>query len=823
MALARTDLTAVTQIGMASTVAVVTVGGGQTCYVKSIMLHNLNESADQNCNIYVVPNSGGSAGTIGTANRIARVGVGSDDTFFFEPAYPIVLTKTGDTLQVGNEGITADSINVYVTGDIDLQEVQIMGVKSTQFRTRGGFEGEDVSGKSGQSWHTQQVTDINVDYGSPRGHTATGGVINDWTDSSSGNVYRSHIFNSSGSFDVTTLSSTYPAVVDYMVVGGGGGTGTRWHTGGAGAGGLLVSPGFPGVPTTQNQGSTVTLSTSPGSYTITVGAGGRGIGSDNNTNTGATNGGSSAFGPITVDGGGVGATYATDGIDGGSGGGGGGGGGGMPGGSATNYPGPTQQGFPGADGHNPSPSGIGGGGGGAGGTGSGPAPGGSPSDDGGVGLQVLIAGPATDITTGAPGPGGARGWYAGGGGVGFYPANSNAQGQGGGPGGPYAGGGPGGASGARGGDGWANTGGGGGGPSEPSDSQGSQGGSGVVVVRYQIGRIQTALKATGGAVNFYNGKVIHTFLNSGTFTNVSGAPLEVDHIIMAGGGGGGGKYHGGGGGAGGVRTSFSIPGLGDAPAADNKITVGTGAPNAQTVTVGAGGISGPGTPGSPDSPGIKGGTGGDSAFGPYTANGGGGGGSWSGTGGANGGSGGGGGTGPTGSPGGGGNTNAPAQGYGGGVGAGGAWQGAGGGGGAKGAGSNSPSHPGDKPAGGSGSVGGAGGVGWQIPSDFHDPKAVMFGAGPGPSYYWIGGGGGGSTASSGTPGKGGGAPPSIGTWAGGGAGSWNPDTGAEGGLGMNGLDGTGGGGGGSERDYPSDINHGGGKGGSGVVLILYPQ
>ena len=120
MALARTDLTAVTQIGMASTVAVVTVSAGQTCYVKSIMLHNLNENGDQNCHIYVVPNSGGSAGTIGTSNRIARVGVGSDDTFFFEPAYPIVLTKTGDTLQVGNEGSTSDSINVYVTGDIDL-------------------------------------------------------------------------------------------------------------------------------------------------------------------------------------------------------------------------------------------------------------------------------------------------------------------------------------------------------------------------------------------------------------------------------------------------------------------------------------------------------------------------------------------------------------------------------------------------------------------------------------------------------------------------------------------------------------------------------
>ena len=120
MALARTDLTAVTQIGMASTVAGVTVSAGQTCYVKSIMLHNLDTSGTQNANIYVVPNSGGSAGTIGTGNKIARIGIGTDDTFFFEPAYPIVLTKTGDTLQIGNEGVTANSLNVYVTGDIDL-------------------------------------------------------------------------------------------------------------------------------------------------------------------------------------------------------------------------------------------------------------------------------------------------------------------------------------------------------------------------------------------------------------------------------------------------------------------------------------------------------------------------------------------------------------------------------------------------------------------------------------------------------------------------------------------------------------------------------
>ena len=37
------------------------------------------------------------------------------------------------------------------------------------------------------------------------GHTASGGVINDYT-SPTGEVYRAHIFQSSGTFDVTTVS-----------------------------------------------------------------------------------------------------------------------------------------------------------------------------------------------------------------------------------------------------------------------------------------------------------------------------------------------------------------------------------------------------------------------------------------------------------------------------------------------------------------------------------------------------------------------------------------------------------------------------------------
>ena len=42
---------------------------------------------------------------------------------------------------------------------------------------------------------------------------------------------------------------------------------------------------------------------------------------------------------------------------------------------------------------------------------------------------------------------------------------------------------------------------------------GGEGGKGVVIVRYKIGSAQTeSAKATGGAISYYNGKTIHTFL-----------------------------------------------------------------------------------------------------------------------------------------------------------------------------------------------------------------------------------------------------------------------------------------------------------------------
>ena len=120
MALARTDLSAVTQIGAGASSAVVT-GAGNTVFIKSIQLYNLDDTNDQNVVIYIVPGSGAGVGYGSTTNKIARIGLGTDDTFFYEPSYPITLQKSSnDSLAILNEGQTNNSINVYVCGDMEV-------------------------------------------------------------------------------------------------------------------------------------------------------------------------------------------------------------------------------------------------------------------------------------------------------------------------------------------------------------------------------------------------------------------------------------------------------------------------------------------------------------------------------------------------------------------------------------------------------------------------------------------------------------------------------------------------------------------------------
>jgi len=646
-------------------------------------------------------------------------------------------------------------------------------------------------------------TDAAVPYSAPQGLTATGGVVSDYTDPGSGAIYRAHIFTSSGTLDVTALGNL-PSTASVLMVagGGGGGSGPNW-SGGGGAGGLLESTSFP---------------LSVRNYSINIGAGG--AAAVNNTTVG-TNGANTTFvdpsGPTTytANGGGYGGLGNTP-KAGNSGGSGGGASENSSAGNATQSPAPPF--FTGYGSAGGAPSGSNqatGGGGAAAGAGAisskypgtrslppgGSAPFDCPNIVGGVGRANTFAyGPTNPVT------------YAGGGGGGYFDYDGN-FGTGGGTTAPAAtpttmNSAPPGGGGGSGGAYWigisladrqgtAGSGGGGGGgietgpynpkhPNAPQPSSGGNGGSGIVVVRYQIGTIQTGTaKATGGAISYYNNKVIHTFTSSGDF-NVTNGPIDVSYVVIAGGGSGG-WDGGGGGGAGGVLTN--IPGL--MPTTQPSLTLANGP---VAVQVGGGGafIDGP-TSGSPN--------GSNSYFGsPRTATGGGGGG-----------------------------TEAPTPGLG---------QPGGSGGGERinrsvsaGTGTPGQGNPGfnDIPSnvgGGGGGAGtggpgdsGHGGAGIQAPSMFQNPISQPGADGgglgyPGPSgYYWFAGGGGGYGGAGPAPKGGGPGGPYAGAGNGGGpVATPNTATSAKENSGS-------GGGGGSGNTSPLR----GGSGGSGIVLIAYPS
>ena len=574
------------------------------------------------------------------------------------------------------------------------------------------------------------------------GMTATGGVISDYTSGS--DVYRAHVFTSSGTFDVSAIGS-FGADVEYLVVGGGGGGGGS-RGGGGGAGGYRTGTGLP-------------ISASPGSYTVTVGSGGV-LGQTPGTAGGSGN--NSVFSTITSAGGGGGGGAAS--VNGGNGGSGGGGAGpNGSGGTGNTPPSSPSQGNSGGSGSTPPAFGAGGGGGsgGAGGNGSSSAAG-----TAGPGTSSSITG--TSVTYAAGGAGGDN--------------TSDANGT----------------------PGTHSTGNGGGGAKNgPAARFGGSGGSGVVVVRYQIGTVETGTaKATGGAISFYSDKTIHTFVNSGTFT-APGSFNETLEYVIIGGGGSGVRNISGGGGAGAYRT-------GTTPI-DNT---GPGNPSTVTVQVGGGGVENAVGP-------VQGGDGTPSYFGTPLTSAGGGGGGYYGKAGNNspGGSGGGGGTHVSGYPGPG------SQAYSGGTsgsygndgGAG--WYGNGRGGGGGGAGG----------AGEPGQNTGKGGDGVRIPTTFHNPKSAPTPATPAPTagggigvpgpaggFYVAGGGGGGTLKGSATGSLAGGA----GGYGGGGSAAdpFNPLA-----YGQNGVENTGSGGSATNVGPPSSAtSHLGGNGGSGIVLIAYP-
>ena len=657
----------------------------------------------------------------------------------------------------------------------------------------------------------------------PSGLVATGGAIADYADGDT--VYRAHIFTSSGEFNVSALGSL-PASLEYLVIAGGGGGGYGFYAGGGGAGGLRTN--LFGHPMSTNNPD-ITASETPGVYTVTVGAGGH---HGTTTSLDAGNGSNSVFDTITSNGGGGGQSRDNygDGNPGGSGGGQAYGNDPYPPLAVQGYgynpstPAPVVPTIPGAHpygitqgqdgGLSPNDQWYGTGGGGAGQQGSGQNDGphtnyGYP---GGDGVQVAIAGPAaTTNGVGALNPGsGQYQWFAGGGGGGG--PHSPAA-----PVGGAGGGGAGGSPSIYGVSGLSGTGAGGGGATD--SVYGGEGGSGIVVVRYKIGSVQTqTAKASGGAISFYGTKTIHTFTSSGNFTTPGSFDESVEYFVVGGGGSGGGiSFRGGGGGAGAVlhgSTPISTP---------------------QTILVQVGGggeYVGPSGPG---------GNGTDSFFGPpLTAPGGGMGGGYSyppdsAGDGIAGGSGGGtnGYSTPAPRPGGP-STGDPFPGYPSATSPPNGW-------GYDGGGSVEPSPPMGAGGGGAGGVGypndpplgvprGLGGPGIQIPTTFQNPASAPYGTSggglgvespTGTKWYVAGGGNGGGYS------KPTGVNPYAATFVpvgGGGLGAIDgPGNSSEGTYpvyrhGHPGVQNTGSGGGGASPAY----NQAAGHGGSGIVLIAYP-
>ena len=285
--------------------------------------------------------------------------------------------------------------------------------------------------------------------GGSAGITATGGTIVNYT-VGGGISYRAHIFTSSGTFSVSSVTGT--GSVEYIVVAGGG-SGASNNGGGAGGGG---AGGYRSSVTGELTGGTGTLESpltvSSGSYTVTVGAG-----APTAVNNIGNRGSNSVFSTITSLGGGGGGCASSP-TSGGS-----GGGGGEFGGTYLGAAGTAGQGFDGGNGLF-SGNNCGGPGGGAGARGTDTT--GAAVGPGGIGRVSAISG--TSI------------YYAGGGGASGNGLPGSAGGLG--------GGGNGGA-GCCGGSGTVtagspNTGGGGGGTYQ-ANANTVGGGSGILIIRYR--------------------------------------------------------------------------------------------------------------------------------------------------------------------------------------------------------------------------------------------------------------------------------------------------------------------------------------------------
>lgn len=131
MALKRTKLLNIQSVTGIATVGIFTAGTTSTAagiagttYVRGVIMHNTSSSTATS-SLYIYPTSVSVTSVAQTAYRLARVDLSSNETFFFESNYPIVLTS-GDKVVVeitapasGGVGV-GTIINYQLLGDTDI-------------------------------------------------------------------------------------------------------------------------------------------------------------------------------------------------------------------------------------------------------------------------------------------------------------------------------------------------------------------------------------------------------------------------------------------------------------------------------------------------------------------------------------------------------------------------------------------------------------------------------------------------------------------------------------------------------------------------------
>ena len=135
MGLKRTKLLGIQSVSGIATVGILTVGvtptaGGvgvaSTTYLRGVVMHNTG-LATATSSLYVYPNGVSDISVGQTAYRLARVDISSNETFFYEMNYPLVLTDgekiivevTQPATAVGGAGI-GSAINYQILGDTDI-------------------------------------------------------------------------------------------------------------------------------------------------------------------------------------------------------------------------------------------------------------------------------------------------------------------------------------------------------------------------------------------------------------------------------------------------------------------------------------------------------------------------------------------------------------------------------------------------------------------------------------------------------------------------------------------------------------------------------